>query len=293
MDKLTHYKSYTAIVEKGSLKKTADHLNLSASTVSKHLTALEQYYNVNLVIRSPHHIRITPEGKLFYENSKAVMNFFVNAERQFQTPSTGTRTIRITISQVLSQGYFLSGLSAFSTAHPHIKLDVIVSNSNLDLTKGDIDFAFRGGPLADSQMHAIQLFKSKTLLCTAQRNQLNQEQLRDAISEHLLIPSYVNLSTLRSYLKSINITKPIDHFCAFDDAFSYKNAVLSGMGYGIFLDFFVEQELKDGVLSKVPAPFQFDYRDIDINMLYYNNVQLSEEQSIFKSFISNYYKQPM
>jgi len=292
MDKLSFFKSYIAIIDQGNLKNAADYLNITPSAVSKHLSKLERYYAADLVIRDAKNIRITAEGKIFYKKCKSVLTSLIDAEEQFMNSSQQSNsTLRITLPQVLSQGKFMDMLNSFSHNYPHVKLDIIVSNKNLDLLLLDIDFAFRGGKLTDSQMRSVKLFQASTLLCAPPNysQQVPPERLLALINEKLLIPSYVNLSTLRLYLQKIGINKELSQFSAIDDAFSYKNAVLSGMGIGIFLDIFVERELKQGLLWHILEPHDFGYKSINFNMIYHKNIKLAKAQQLFKNFVSKYF----
>ncbi|EPJ46128.1 MAG: hypothetical protein OFPI_35140 [Osedax symbiont Rs2] len=294
MDKLSYFKSYIAIVDQGSLKNASDYLNLTPSAVSKHLSTLEQYYSVDLVIRDAKSMRITGEGKVFYIQCKQVLESLARAEELFLNDNQHNHSVlRITLPQVLSQGKFMQMLSAFAQAHPQIKLDLITTNKNLDLVQQDIDFAFRGGSLADSQMRSVKLFQAKTILCAPQSfsRLLTTEQQLQVITEKLLIPSYINLSTLRLYLQKIGIKKPLSHFSALDDAFSYKQAVLAGMGIGIFLDFFVEQELTTNKIWQITDPHPFSYKHLDFNMIYHKNIKLAKSQALLKDFVIDYFGQ--
>ncbi len=293
MDKLTYYKSYIAIVDNKSLKNAANSLNLSPSAVSKHLSILEQYYGVDLVIRDAKNIRVTGEGKVFYHKCKDVLRSLAQAEDLFFNGKKNTTSIlRITLSQILSQGDFMSMLSSFTTKYPQIKLDIIISNNNLDLIQHDIDFAFRGGILTDSQMQCIKLFKARSMLCApaSYTRELTAPQQLQMITDKLLIPSYVNLSTLRTYLQKIGIKKPLNQFTAINDAFSYKNAVLSGMGVGIFLDFFIKTELEGQHVWQINEPYHFEYRTLDFNMVFHKNIKIAKSHELFKNFASNYFK---
>lgn len=292
MDKLTYYKSYIAIVDNKSLKNAANYLNLSPSAVSKHLSILEQYYGVDLVIRDAKNIRITGEGKVFYHKCKDVLASLAQAEELFFNGKQNTTSIlRITLPQILSQGKFMSILSAFTKQYPQIKLDIVISNSNVDLVQQDIDFAFRGGILTDSQMRCIKLFKARTMLCApaSYTKELTAPQQLQMITDKLLIPSYVNLSTLRTYLQKIGIKKPLNQFTAINDAFSYKNAVLAGMGVGIFLDFFIKKELEEQHVWQIQEPYHFEYRTLDFNMIFHKNIKLATSHELFKDFVSNYF----
>ncbi len=292
MDKLTYFKSYIEIVDKGSLKHAADYLNLTPSAVSKHLSTLEQYYGVDLAIRDAKSLRITSEGRVFYTKCKEVLASLAQAEEPFLSASKKVSSVlRITLPQVFSQGKHMQMLSDFSAAHPHIKFDIVTSNQNLDLVQHDLDFAFRGGELADSKMRSIKLFQSHTVLCAPNNimRDLSTEEMLAVICDKLLIPSYINLSTLRMYLKKIGINKPLSQFTAIDDAFAYKNAVLSGMGIGIFLDFFIAEELKSNEVWKISEPHSFDYKTMDFNMIYHKNIKLSKFHETFKNFVSDYF----
>jgi len=293
MDKLSYFKSYIAIVDHGSLKNAADYLNKTPSAVSKHLSTLESYYAVDLLIRDAKSIRITSEGKAFYTECKKVLDSLASTEELFFGDSPQAKSsLRITLPQVFSQGRVMQMLSDFAHRYPQVKLDLIITNKNLDLVQQDIDFAFRGAPLADSQMRSVKLFQAKTILCAAQRftpEPSTAKQLQ-VIEDHLLIPSYINLSTLRLYLQKIGIKKPLSQFSALNDAFSYKQAVMEGMGFGIFLDFFVERELKQEDIWQVVDPHPFSYKLLDFNMIYHKNIKLAKAQVLFKDFVSDYFK---
>lgn len=292
MDKLSYFKSYIAIVDQGSLKNAADYLNLTPSAVSKHLSTLEKYYCVDLLIRDAKSIRITSEGKAFYSQCKTVLESLARTEELFFSESQQVHSrLRITLPQVFSQGSVMLMLSAFCSVYPQIKLDLIITNKNLDLVQQDIDFAFRGAPLADSQLRSVKLFQAKTILCASRSftPQPSRAQQLQIIADNLLIPSYINLSTLRLYLQKIGIKKSLSQFTSLDDAFSYKQAVIAGMGFGIFLDFFVEQELKQGDMWQVTDPYPFGYKLLDFNMIYHKNIKLAKAQVLFKDFVSDYF----
>ena len=92
------------------------------------------------------------------------------------------------------------------------------------------------------------------------------------------------------YLTRIGIKQSLANFTSFDDAFAYKRAILSGMGIGVFLDFFIQDEIKKGSLSDLNSPYSFRYNRLNINMLFHKNVSLSPHQTQFKDFIKAYFQ---
>lgn len=294
MDKITHFKTFIAIVEKGNLKNAADYLNLTPSAISKHLSSLESTYSADLIIRDSKKIRITPQGMSFYRKCKQVIDKLLEAEALLQTAQTlSPCSINITLSQVLAQSPLMQALTLFSQKHTHIKLQIFVSNKNLDLLNESIDFAFRGGKLANSQVKYLPITQAGLNVAASPKFQASY-QGRDPlqlIQEQLVIPSYINLSDLRVYLSKIGIRQPLELFTSCDDAFVYKKMVMEGMGIGVFLDFFIQDDIKEGRLIELNTPYSFTYNRLNINMLFHKNVSLAPHQSLFKDFIKKYFEQ--
>jgi len=294
MDKLTHFKTFIAIVEKGNLKNAADYLNLTPSAVSKHLSSLEGIYKADLIIRDSKKIRITHQGSCFYKKCKKVIDSLLEAEAILQTTHTlSPCTLNITLSQVLAQSPLMKALKLFSQKYPHIKLQILVSNKNLDLLKDSIDFAFRGGKLADSQVKYLPITHANLRLAASPEFDM-ANHTRDPIQlikDSLIIPSYINLSELRGYLAKIGIRQALELFSACDDAFAYKNAIVEGMGIGVFLDFFIQDEINQNRLVILNSPYSFNYNQLNINMLFHKNVSLPPHHALFKDFIEQHFKQ--
>lgn len=62
------------------------------------------------------------------------------------------------------------------------------------------------------------------------------------------------------------------------------------MGIGVFLDFFIQDEINEGSLNKLNSPYSFTYNRLNINMLFHKNVSLAPHQTLFKDFIKEYFK---
>jgi DNA-binding transcriptional LysR family regulator len=68
--------------------------------------------------------------------------------------------LRISVPVVLSREPFLEFLSGFQKAHPHIRIDLFITNQFLDLIAENVDAAIRFGELADSTVVATRIGKS-------------------------------------------------------------------------------------------------------------------------------------
>ena len=63
---------FTQLVEIGSFNKTADHLNIATSTLTRKIQDLETYFNKILLIRDTRNLKLTPDGELLYQQFKGL-----------------------------------------------------------------------------------------------------------------------------------------------------------------------------------------------------------------------------
>ena len=68
------WRLFFRIVERGSLTKAADDLNLEPSSVSRRLTGLEQRLNVQLLNRSTRRVTLTDAGARAYEQMRPLID---------------------------------------------------------------------------------------------------------------------------------------------------------------------------------------------------------------------------
>ena len=86
--------------------------------------------------------------------------------------------INITWPTAISYSKVVEVLNAFTDKYPKIKINLNANLDVLNLTNEDIDFAFRSGPLIDSPMIAITLFKMQPIFVRPQKRLLNMDFLR-------------------------------------------------------------------------------------------------------------------
>ena len=63
---------FTQLVEIVSFNKTADHLNIATSTLTRKIQELEAYFNKLLLVRDTRNLNLTPDGELLYQNFKGL-----------------------------------------------------------------------------------------------------------------------------------------------------------------------------------------------------------------------------
>ena len=144
---------FLAVAREGSTIGAANALKVNQSTVQRRLTALEEAIGSQLIERTPTGYRLTEKGLALRPHADAVEAAVEAFRRQlasFETVLTGT--IRVTAPEGIAYLILTPLLEKFHTRHPGLKVDVILTDQILDLSKGDADVALRAAPLADSAL---------------------------------------------------------------------------------------------------------------------------------------------
>lgn len=133
-----------AIADSGSLNGAADRLGLNHSTIFRRLGDIEQRLATPLFERHRGGYVATPAGEemvaLASRMEEDVARFTRKLAGQELVPSG---ELRITTNDTLMQHLLMPVFAAFRAAYPHIRLELIVGNQVLNLSKRDADIAIR------------------------------------------------------------------------------------------------------------------------------------------------------
>ena len=288
MSKLKSYQAFVAVVEEKSISKAANRLNLTSSAVSKLLSKLESDLEVRLVERTTKSLEVTDPGSKFYFRCQDILNNILEAEQSLKEDSGAeTGKISLSLSKVLLKTPFLQLLTAFSETYPDLKLDLQITDENVDLIEDKVDFAFRIGPLNDRRIIARKLIKTKIVFC-ASPDYLSHHGTPTtvkALKDHeLILPTYLNLSELMSKLFGSNTTHfNLQHFTTTNDFIALHEAVCAGMGISMVPDISIQTEIQAGELEIV-LPNKTCYKK-DLNLLYTRREYMPLKMQLFKAFI--------
>lgn len=167
-DHLGDVETFVTVVERGSLTAAAVALSTTPSVVSRALARLEARLGIQLLRRTTRSLGLTDAGRLYLEQTRAALSLIDEAERAVQGAG-GEVTGRIRISAPTTYGHYRlpALLQAFAERYPSVRVDLNISNRNVDLAADDYDFAIRQGVLKDSGLIARKLEDAQLVLVCA------------------------------------------------------------------------------------------------------------------------------
>ncbi len=168
MDRLTSLAVFVKAVDLGSFSAAADALKMSSQLVGRHIQGIEQRLGVRLLNRTTRRQSVTDFGRTFYERARIILAE-VDAAESLAEETRALPTGRLRVNAPVSFGMRVLAprLPEYMQRHPHIEVDLSLSNRAVDLTDEGYDVVFRVGELSDSRLIARPLSPYPLVLCAA------------------------------------------------------------------------------------------------------------------------------
>lgn len=156
-DRFGEISVFLRIAELGSLSAAARACRLTPSAVSKLLTRLELRLGARLVHRSTRRLQLTAEGSDFYERSVRLLADLDEAERSVGSAARPSGLLRVNVNVPFATKRLLPLVPDFLELYPEVTLDLVITDTVVDLMEARTDVAIRAGPLKSSSLIARKL----------------------------------------------------------------------------------------------------------------------------------------
>ncbi|WP_134700202.1 selenium metabolism-associated LysR family transcriptional regulator [Ammoniphilus sp. YIM 78166] len=164
---LNHLKALVKVVQTGSFKEAARHLNVSQPAITQRIQALEEYLKTRLLSKEADGVQLTSHGRTVYEASIQILSQWERVEEEvWGTKVKGRLTIGA--STIPSEYVLPPLLKLYRSIYPDVKLQLRISGTNEVirwLRDRTVDIAITGEPmttegvvsfpLAEDQMRII------------------------------------------------------------------------------------------------------------------------------------------
>ena len=120
---------FVAIAEQLSFTKAAQQFYISQTAVTQQIKALEQELGVSLFVRNNRHVKLTPAGKTFLEDTRAILRRTRDAvDRAKQANTVFTGKLNIGYIKGFEKTSFSDLLSDFHIRYPNISFTLTREN---------------------------------------------------------------------------------------------------------------------------------------------------------------------
>jgi DNA-binding transcriptional LysR family regulator len=144
--------------ELGSFTAAAEALGLTPAAVSRSVARLEERLRVQLFARSTRQVKLTDDGRQYFEQCREAILQIVEAERALSGGrATPSGNLKISVPTTYWHFRLLPLLPGFRQQYPGVNLEINISNQNIDFVDQGYDLAIRMGVPQDSRLVARRL----------------------------------------------------------------------------------------------------------------------------------------
>lgn len=272
MDVMHSMAIFRRVVEAESFSTVARETNMSQSSVSKHIAALEERLGTKLLNRSTRSLKLTEAGIEYYQHCIRILNDFQEAEASVgKGKITPAGTLRISTNAAFGRTFIVPHLSQFLDLYTDINVDLLFDDDHPDLVKNGIDLAIRIGPLADSTLIAKKIGSTPRLVVASPDYLVKHGRPKkpvDLIKHECLLytrQKKTDLWYFNSTLEGEESIRVSGRFKA-SSPDAICDATLAGLGIAILDEWYAQQYIERGKLKVILA----DYRPTayDIHAVY-------------------------
>lgn len=257
---LIELRAFDAAARHLSFKKAAAELGVTPTAISHQIRLLERYCGRALFRRRPRPLSLTAAGACLFPGIRDGLEAFTKTIALVRRDSDRL-PLRVTTTNAFASRWLLPRLPRWRKLRPDAPLDVIGTDSVLDLHAGDADVAIRYARTAPTDGIA-KAFLSDTFwpVCAPQLRASGLKRAAD-LRRQILVHCYWPPSDLdaptwqkclalaRNKWRHVPELKEMEHL-SFREELHAIEAVVAGQGIGIFSNVLVERELAAGILVK-------------------------------------------
>lgn len=288
------------VVQEGSFAAVARRSNLAPSTVSRTISALERELGLRLFQRTSRKLALTEAGVIYYERLRNVLDALDRAHEETKEVTTSTiGTLRVTASVAFGHALLVPLLPTWRAEFPSIGLDLLLTDSQLDLIGERVDVAIRFGVRPDSGMVGSKLLSSRYRVCASR---LYLQRMRPLLqpadlAKHDCVVfrwqashSVWQFCDARGAATDVNVSGSI----VISSALSVRQAAIDGLGPALLPDWLIARELSEGTLIDVFPDHEVSATGFDTAawLLYPSKTYLPRKVRAFIDFMKTHLARP-
>ena len=147
--------TFVAVAQARSFRAAGDRLGVTRSAISQAMRKLEDELGTALLRRTTRSVGLTEAGEAFLARvAPAVAELEAAAGEAADRTTRPSGVLRLAVSSIAES--FLSGpmLTAFRERHPEVRLDIFVTDEEIDVIAGGFDAGVRLGEVIEQDMIA-------------------------------------------------------------------------------------------------------------------------------------------
>ena len=278
---------FRVAAEAGSFTRAAEELETNQSSVSRQVGALESELGVSLFHRHARGLRLTEQGELLFRTAQDMYSRLqMTRTRLIDSTEKPFGDLRVTTTVGLGSAWLTPRLADFLDLYPSIRVQLLLSDSELDLGAREADVAIwlrepTHGDLVRKRLFTVHFHVYASV---AYVQQYGSPRTLEQLDEHRIITFAGAPTPIRqlNWLEGAGMegNAKRDPSLSINNLQALRRAVRNGAGIAILPDYMVSRDdLLVPVLDDVDVPDMVSY------FVYPEELRSSKRVVVFKDFI--------
>jgi LysR family transcriptional regulator, regulator for bpeEF and oprC len=292
MDQLSAMRVFVRVVETGNFTRAATTLNIPKTTVTNMVQALEAHLRTTLLNRTTRRVMVTTDGALYYERAVQILAEISELDSSLSNSQTQpSGRVRVEMAGAFADLLVIPHLCDFHERYPQIKLDIGVGDRLVDYIAENVDCALRGGTPTDQSL-VVRKVGEIGLKAYAAPRYLEKfgepKHPREIEGNHICVgylqaPSgKVMPMTFCKGEEEMEIDA--DYIISVNDARSYLDAAISGIGLAQVPRFMAKAAVEQGKL--VPILTDWECETFPLYIVYPQTRHLSNKVRVVVDWLA-------
>lgn len=279
---------FQAAADAGSFTHAGEALGLSQSAVSRQVSALEHDLEAPLFHRHARGLILTEQGEMLLRTVRDVM-LKLSAVRTRLTDSREKPQgeLRVTTTLGIGTNWLSPKLGEFLELYPEMKLNVILTDEELDLGMREADVAIRMREPVQPDLIRRRLFTMHfhAYASTEYLKRHGQPRTLEDLDRHRILGYSGDGSSFLNNINSLPTAgrdpkKPREAALTVNNMTALLRAMENGVGIAVLPDYLVSQD--SGVVRLLP---QADMPELDCYLVYPEEMKSVARVQVFRDFL--------
>lgn len=263
---------FVNVARRLSFAAVADEYDLDPSSVSRSIAGLEGHLGLRLFNRTTRKVSLTEAGEIYLKGIVNIIEEYDQAEEQARLISqTPSGTLKLTASVAFGERVIVPLIPKFNQLYPEVKLELLFTDTNVDLISNGIDLAIRLAPILSGDLIATRLMSTQYKVVVSP----------DYLRKHPMIESPTDLTdhlctvfTLSAYRREWKFRDRRDRSLAplsvaikaentVSSALSIRSMVRNGAGPALLADWLISDDINNGDLIELFSDYEVTATDFD------------------------------
>lgn len=168
MDVFAGIRAFIAVADRGGFARAAREAGVATSSIMRQVDALEEHLGSILLNRSTRSVTLTPAGEAYYGQAVCILSDLDDANRSVSERHGPPRgMLRVSLPVAFARLHVAPIVPDFMKSCPSIELDLLMTDSVVNLVEDRVDLAIRIGSLESSSLIARRLAPNRRMVCAS------------------------------------------------------------------------------------------------------------------------------